>query len=223
MAVSGSFPIDLILFGMIAAFLILRLRSILGRRQGFERPPQAFQPSQAQPGSVPIADARAPAAGEPVHRSIPEPASPLGQTLLRMRSIDANFDPPGFLRGAEGAFRMIVTAFADGDRQTLRGLLSEDTYAAFDQAITAREGLGHSQVSEIRAIQSSAIEEVELKGNTATISVRLVSDQVNLTREQHGAVVNGTDALTEITDVWTFERDLGRQDPAWRLVAAHSA
>jgi predicted lipid-binding transport protein (Tim44 family) len=223
MGVSGSFPVDLILFGMIAAFLVLRLRSILGRRQGFERPPQAFQPPQAQSGVAPIADSRAMGGGEPVHRSIPDPSSALGQTLLRMRSIDPNFDPPGFLRGAEGAFRMIVTAFANGDRQTLRGLLADDTYAAFEQAITAREGLGHAQVSEIRAIQSTAIEEVELKGNTATIAVRLVSDQVNMTRDQVGVVVNGTDAVTEITDIWTFERDLGRQDPTWRLVAARSA
>ena len=94
---------------------------------------------------------------------------------------------------------------------------------AFDQAITQREALGQVQVSEIRAIPSVTIEEAELRGRTAMITVRIVSDQISLMRDQAGAPVVGTDALTEITDLWTFERDLGQPDPTWRLVAARSA
>ena len=150
-------------------------------------------------------------------------SSPLGQTLVQMKAIDRTFDPNGFLRGAEQAFGMIVTAFAAGDRTNLRALLSDDTYAAFDQAITARETAGHTQISEIRSIQSTMLEAAELAGSVATITVRIVSDQVNLTNDKSGNPVAGTEAVTEISDQWTFERDLAQPDPTWRLVAARSA
>lgn len=223
MGVSGNFPIDLILFGMIAAFLVLRLRSILGRRTGFERPPQAFQPPQGHQAGGPVVDGRAEPATDAAAHTVPDPASPFGQVMAQMKAIDRGFDPAGFLRGAEQAFRMIVTAFAAGDRATLRSLLADETYGAFDQAITAREAAGHVQISEIRSIQSTRIEDAELKGSTATITIRMVSDQVNLTNDRNGNPVTGTEAVTEITDLWTFERDLSQQDPTWRLVAARSA
>ncbi len=149
----GGFPVDLVLFGMIAAFLVLRLRSILGRRTGFERPPmQNFQP----PGvpSAPIIEGRAEPAPSPA-RPVPDPASPLGATLARMKTIDRAFDPGTFLAGAEQAFRMIVAAFARGDRAGFRNLVGEDVYRSFDLAISAREQAGHTQVSEIRSIEFS--------------------------------------------------------------------
>lgn len=223
MGVSGNFPIDLILFGMIAAFLVLRLRSILGRRTGFERPPQSYQPPQPQAAGAPVAEGRPGPAVEPVGRGIPDAATPIGQTMSRMKAIDRSFDPVAFLHGAEQAFRMIVTAFSTGDRGTLRSLLSDDTYAAFDQAITAREAAGHTQISEIRSIQSAVIEDAQLVDQTATIAVKIVSDQVNLTNDRNGNPVSGTEAVTEITDLWSFERDLSQQDPIWRLIAARSA
>lgn len=221
MGASGSFPIDLVLFGMIAAFLVLRLRSILGRRTGFERPAQPYQPPQGQK-TGPVIDAQVepvPAAG----RTIPDPASPAGQVLAKMRALDRGFEPVGFLAGAEKAFRMIVTAFAAGDRATLRSLLSDDTYHAFDLAIGAREAEGHVQVSDVKGIEAAAIETAELKGSTATITVRIVSDQISLTRDQAGLPVAGVESVTEITDIWSFERDLTSRDPTWRLVAARSA
>lgn len=223
MGASSGFPIDLILFGMIAAFLVLRLRSILGRRTGFERPPQPYQPPAATPASGPVIDARAEPAPPSTRRQVPEPASALGQTLARMRAVDPNFDPAGFLDGAEKAFRMIVAGFAAADRAALRGLLSPDTYAAFDGAITAREQAGQTQTSEIRGIETSAIEAAELRGAVASVTVRFVSDQISLTSDKDGRPVAGTDAVTEITDIWTFERDLASRDPTWRLTAARSA
>ena len=140
-----------------------------------------------------------------------------------MRTIDSGFDPAVFLDGAEKAFRIIVTAFAAGDRGTLRGLLADDTYRAFEQAIAGREAAGQTQVSTIHSIHSAAIESAELKGTTALIVVRFVSDQTSLTQDKDGHPVTGTDAVTEITDVWTFERDLSTRDPAWRLVSARSS
>jgi predicted lipid-binding transport protein (Tim44 family) len=221
---SGGFPIDLVLFGMIAAFLVLRLRSILGRRTGYERPPQTYQPPPAGPTPHgPVIDGRAEPVAPASHRAVPEPVSALGQTLARMQEVDRGFDPAGFLDGAEKAFRMIVAAFATGDRTTLRNLLADDTFSAFDQAITARETAGHQQVSEIRAIPGVSIEAAELNGTVAHLTVKFVSDQISLTRDQAGNPVAGTDAVTEITDLWTFERDLSSRDPSWRLVAARSA
>lgn len=225
MGASGGFPIDLVLFGMIAAFLVLRLRSILGRREGFERPPEPLQP-EAAPGATPreahgptIEGAAEPAGG----RALPDPAGPAGQVLERMRRIDRNFQPAHFLAGAETAFRMIVVAFATGNRDTLRPLLSDDTYRAFDAAISAREQRGETQRTEIRSITAAAIEQADLRGSLGAITIRFVSDQVNLTLGPDGQPAMGTDAVTEITDLWTFERDLATTDPTWRLVAARSA
>ncbi len=223
---SDGFPIDLVLFGMVAVFLVLRLVSILGKRTGFEQPVERVAPQQGPRGvpprgGAPVIDAVAEPA--PPTRVLPEPSSPLGMTLSAMSAIDRSFNPARFLDGAEGAFRIIVLAFAAGERTRLHPLLSEDTYRAFEGAIAEREQAGHTQHSEIRSIESSAFEHAELRGSVANISVRFVSDQVNVTNDADGHPVSGADAVTEMTDIWSFERDLAQSDPAWRLVAARSA
>jgi len=223
MGASGGFPIDLILFGMIAAFLVLRLRGILGRRTGFERPPQTFQAPQPRPAQGPIVEGHAEPVTAPANRALPDAASPVGQTLAQMKALDRGFDPVNLLNGVEQAFRMIVAAFAVGDRATLRGLLGDEIYQAFDQAITAREAQGQTQVSEIHAIQAVTVDSAEMRGSIGVITAKIVSDQVSLMRDRNGNPVVGAEAVTEITDLWTFERDLSRQDPTWRLVAARSA
>jgi predicted lipid-binding transport protein (Tim44 family) len=225
---SGGFPIDLILFAMVAAFLVLRLRSVLGRRTGFERPrregpaaydPQAPRPAaQDMPGELPPA---VPQAGG-ARRVVPDPRSPVGQGLMRIRGADPSFDPNAFLDGAEGAFRMIVDAFARGDRQTLRALLADEVYGGFEGAITGREQNGETQRSEVRAVQEMAIDAADLRGTVADVTVRFVSDQVNMTMARDGSVVSGAEAVTELTDIWTFQRDLRNADPTWRLVATRS-
>jgi predicted lipid-binding transport protein (Tim44 family) len=164
--------------------------------------------------------APAPAAGA---RPLPDPASPPGQAFGRMQHIDHSFDAARFLDGAEAAFRIIVTAFAAGDRARLRPLLADDTYGAFAAAITARETAGETQRTEIHAIEAATIETADLRGSIADVVVRFVSDQVNMTLGSDGNPMMGTDAVTEITDQWTFERDLTSSDPTWRLVAARSA
>jgi predicted lipid-binding transport protein (Tim44 family) len=220
----GGFPIDLILFGMIAAFLVLRLRSILGKRTGFERPPtverQMGQAPVAGVAAGPVIEGRA----EPVRagRPLPDPSGPVGVTLVRMRTVDRNFDPQHFLNGAESAFRMIVGAFASGDRTRLRALLADDTYRSFETAIAAREAAGETQRSEVRSIESATIEHAVLNGTVADITVKFVSDQIAETLGADGRPVAGADAVAEITDIWTFTRDLNQPDPAWRLSAARS-
>jgi len=223
MGASGGFPIDLILFGMIAAFLVLRLRSILGKRTGFERPPESVARPELRVVDDGIAPSPAAAPAAPSARSLPDPSSPTGRGLGAMQAVDASFTPEGFLQGAEMAFRMIVTAYAAGDRATLRQLLSDDTYAAFEGAIAGREQAGETQRTEIRDIPMARIDAAELRGDEASITVAFTSDQVNVTFDRASKEVAGTDAVTEINDIWTFERNLGSPDPTWRLVAARSA
>ncbi len=219
----GGFPVDLVLFGLVAAFLVLRLMSILGKRTGFERPVEPSMAAPLRPAPArdqgPVIDATA----QKVGWTLPDPASPIGQTLAAMARVDRSFDPQRFLDGAEAAFRIIVAAYAAGDRDRLKGLLAPETYGAFESAITGRESAREHQQTEIRSVQMVAIEHADLSGTVATIVVRFVSDQVNQTLAEDGSVVAGTDAVTEITDVWSFERDLATSDPAWRLVAARSA
>lgn len=219
----GGFPIDLILFAMVAAFLVLRLRSVLGKRQGFERPPQAPGMPEARAARVEgVAEDIMPARTHGARRSLPAPQSPAGQALTRIAGMDRSFDPNGFLDGAEGAFRMIVAAFAQGDRQTLRALLSDDTYAGFEQAVAGRESVGESQRTEIRSMHEMALEMAELNGSIADVTVRFVSDQVNMTTGRGGEIVAGSDAITEVIDIWTFQRDLTAKDPTWKLTATRS-
>jgi predicted lipid-binding transport protein (Tim44 family) len=223
---SGGFPVDLILFAMIAAFLVLRLRSVLGRRTGFERPPReegaAYDPRGPRDSDQPSLPPATVSPASQARVAVPDPRSPVGQALMRIRGVDAGFEPNGFLAGAEGAFRMIVDAFARGDRQTLRALLSDDTYAGFEGEISRREQAGETQRSEVRAMQEMAIEAADLRGTIADVTVRFVSDQVNLTTARDGSIAAGAEAVTELTDVWTFQRDLRSEDPTWRLVATRS-
>jgi predicted lipid-binding transport protein (Tim44 family) len=217
---ASGFPIDLILFGMIALFLVLRLRSVLGRRTGFERP--ASPPSLAEGGTVIEGHAEPVTAPPAPTRGFPPPDSPAAQTLAQMRRIDRGFDPMAFLIGAEGAFRLIVTAYAKGDRATLAPLLGPETRQVFEAAISAREAAGETLETEIKALLAATITDAALAGTRASITVRFVSDQASLTRGSNGEIVHGNEAVTEITDLWVFERDLTSADPTWRLAAAQS-
>ena len=114
MGTGSGFPIDLILFGMIAAFLVLRLRSILGRRTGFERPPQPYQPPPTASGAAPIIEGRAEHSAPAATRPVPDPASELGQTLSRMRVIDRRFDPAGFLVARNPTTGVVMNALSLG-------------------------------------------------------------------------------------------------------------
>lgn len=227
---AGGFPIDLILFGMVAAFLVLRLRSILGRRTGYEPPPQAAPRPGARPAgrpAPPVIEGQAEPVPPRPGRKLPDAASPAGQGLAQICGIDRNFDPARFLAGAEQAFRLIVERFAAGDRAGLRPLLTDDTFAAFDQVIAAREEAGETQRTEIRAMLEVAITEATVlpaAGSQlrADIVVRFTSEQISLTTDRAGKPVHGVDAITHIIDLWTFERDLKLPDPAWRLAATRS-
>ena len=224
----GDFPhyFDLILFAMVAAFLILRLRSVLGRRTGHERRPD---PLLARPSGretsignnvVPLG-ARGPAPPPPLPTTKPPDAVAAG--LERIRSADPGFDPAGFLEGARMAFDMIVAAFAAGDKAQLRPLLSDEVYKPFSDAIAEREAAGETLETRVLQLKAIDIVEAELAGRMARVTVKFVTDQVNVLRAHDGSVVDGhPEDPAEKTDFWTFARDTRSGDPNWVLVTTAS-
>ena len=224
----GDFPhyFDIILFAMVAAFLILRLRSVLGRRTGHERRPDSFPRTAEQATDkagnnvVPLA-APGPATRPPLPTTKPPDAVAAG--LERIRSADSGFDPAGFLEGARTAFEMIVAAFAAGDKAQLRPLLSDEVYKPFSDAITERENAGETLETRILNLKSIDIVEAGLTGRMARVTVKFVTDQVNVLRAHDSSVVDGhPDDSAEKTDFWTFARDTRSSNPNWVLVTTAS-
>lgn len=225
----GDLPhyFDIILFAMVAAFLILRLRSVLGRRTGHERRPDALNPrpveqtgDKAGNNVVPLG-ARGAAAELPPPAGKPPDAVAAG--LERIRSADPAFDPAGFLEGARMAFEMIVAAFAAGDKAQLRPLLSDDVYKPFGDAITEREAAGETLETRILRLKSIDIAEAALVGRVARVTVKFVTDQINVLRAHDGSIVDGhPEEPTEKIDFWTFARDTHSSDPNWVLAATAS-
>ncbi|WP_298213944.1 Tim44/TimA family putative adaptor protein [Acidocella sp.] len=217
----GGFPVILVILAGIAVFLALRLRSVLGKRIGFEKPPVSAPPGRNPAPQAPVIEGQAlplPPAG----RSVPDPRSELGQRLMQIVNRDPQFDPPLFLAQAEENFRKIVTAFADGDRATLRALLSPHVYQTFEAAIAAREAAGERQRTEIKSILSAGIEDAQIAGDVAGIVVRFVSAQKHARLDASGSTIPGSEEETDLSDLWTFERNLRGADPVWRLSAARS-
>ena len=221
----GDFPhyVDIILFAMIAAFLVLRLRSVLGRRTGNERRRDSFVgPAEASRDKV-VALGQRPDNGA---LRVPEGAAPgsVAAGVAQIRRADGDFDPSSFLEGARGAFEIIVSAFARGDKARLRPLLSDEVFRGFAAAIDERQTAGETLESRILAIKSVDIAEAALNGHTARVTVKLISDQINVVRGSDGRVIDGDpEHPIEKTDFWTFTRDTRSSDPNWSLVATGSA
>ncbi len=118
---------------------------------------------------------------------------------------------------------MIVTAYAQGDRRTLKNLLSKEVYDGFEQAIKDRESRGEKAETRFVSIDKADLTGAEVKAKTAQITVRFVSQLVSVTRDRDGNVIDGSpDKVTDVTDVWTFARDLSSRDPNWKLVATEA-
>jgi predicted lipid-binding transport protein (Tim44 family) len=213
---------DIILFAMIAAFLVLRLRSVLGRRTGNERRRELFARRPA-----PVADKVATADGADKVTAIsaiaPKPADAVAEGLGRIRRADASFDPPQFLEGARIAFEMIVSAFAKGDKAALRPLLSDEVFRPFAQTIDERAAARETVETRELKLDDAEIVEADMAGRTARVTVKLVSHQISVTRAMDGSIVDGDpNHAVEKTDYWTFARDTRFTDPNWMLVATSS-
>jgi predicted lipid-binding transport protein (Tim44 family) len=213
---------DIILFAMVAAFLVLRLRSVLGRRTGNERRRELFvrRPRPAPQNGPDRVDTSAAPVGPAL--SGPSPDGVAGG-LNQIRRIEPSFDPGHFLGGARVAFDMIVSAFAKGDKTALQPLLSEEVFQQFASAIDERNAAKEVLETRILRLDGADIIEAELLGRTAQISVKLVSQQINVTRAMDGSIVDGDpEHSNEKTDYWTFARDTQSDNPNWVLVATSS-
>jgi predicted lipid-binding transport protein (Tim44 family) len=230
------FDIYTIIFLALAVFIFLRLRSVLGQRTGRERPPYPTQESPRRPLDtvVPMPQRPAEAAPRPVEtatatapadrwKDIAETGSPAIAGLDAVAAAEPNFDGKHFMAGARAAYEMIVTAFAGGDRRQLRNLLSREVFDGFDAAISERERRGETAESRFVSIDASTVTAAELRNRTAQITVRFVSKLISATRDRAGAVIDGNaEKVTDVTDVWTFARDISSRDPNWKVIATEA-
>ena len=239
---SEAFDIYTLLFLVLAVVIFIRLRNVLGRRTGNERPPyDPYTTPDAKRAGAPEANepvvalprgrsARVEASGpsmEDIEARLERHApkdSPLGQSLTALMRADPGFDPGQFLDGAKAAYEMIVMAFAEGDEAMLRQLLGDDVYEGFERAIRERETRGEKVESSLVAIDKADIIEAEVKNRTAYVTAKFVSELISVTRDADGEVVEGDPKkVREVTDIWTFAREVASKNPNWKLVATEAA
>ncbi len=211
----------------------------MGQRTGRERPPYdpysardavrspatdkvvTLQPRPAEPAATRPVEATPPAADR--WKDIAEKGSGVAAGLDAIAAADPGFDAKHFITGARAAYEMIVTAFAEGDRRQLRSLLSREVYDGFDTAISERESRGETAETRFVSIDGSTITSAELRARTAQITIRFVSKLISATRERSGNVIDGNaEKVTDVTDVWTFARDISSRDPNWKVVATEA-
>jgi predicted lipid-binding transport protein (Tim44 family) len=237
---------DIILIGLVAVFLILRLRSVLGKRTGNERPParDPFTPPAPPPASPRLGDAPASQSGNDNVVTLPtgNPPAPrpslsttgpggIRATVLptaapgvaAIRGADPAFEPIGFTAGARAAFTTIVEAFAKDDTASLRPLLDPPTYASFEAAIRGRAERKEKAETTLIGFEASDVARASLQGSEAVVTVRFVSEQINVLRNADGQIVDGNpNEVQKVVDLWTFRRDTKSSDPNWLLIKTES-
>lgn len=236
----GTDNIITLFFLIVAALIFLNLRSVLGKRTGSEKPP--FDPYTRDPRSVdtrnqPADDGKvitlprrdqqqAPAEAYNRYEAIDDfvPAgTELNDKLRRIQDVDPSFEPKQFVDGAKVAYEMVVQGFAEGDRKSLKTLLSNEVYQGFDQAISQREKAGQKVKSTFIGIEKADITDARLDGSEVTITMRIVSQLISATYDAAGEVVEGNaDSVAEVIDSWSFARDTRSRDPNWKLVQTQS-
>lgn len=223
---------DIIILAMIAGFLILRLRRVLGRRDGHEggyhdrfrdREQMEQEGKRGEDNVVQLPDrSEAPDEAPPLDLDI-DKDDPVAAGLTQIRVADPSFGPDEFIEGAKMAFEMILNGFSHGDRKTLKGLLSPDVYKNFDEAITERERAGEVLEDTLVGIRSAKIVEAAMDGNHSVLTVKFVSEQISALRDAEGNIIDGNpNEVIDVTDFWTFSRDTRSSDPNWTLIGTES-
>lgn len=215
-----------------ALFIFWKLRSVLGTRNGNERPPydpyvgdENADAADADnvvtlPGAKRRRDDEEAGAVEAAIKKIAGRSKTLKQGLTAIVSRDPSFEPDQFLGGAKMAYEMIVTGFADGDKRALKGLLSREVYENFASAIDDRAGRGEKVQASFVGIEKADIKGAELAKDEAQITVKFVSQMISATLDKAEEVIDGDlQEVAEVIDVWTFARPVKSRDPNWKLVA----
>jgi predicted lipid-binding transport protein (Tim44 family) len=233
---------------IVAVVVVLKLRSVLGRRTGDEEARlERYRAQQRQRDAAGAHSDNVVAMPRRDHEAAPSAAAQevavadaeerineypginaeVREGLLAIAKLDPNFDPDHFVRGSKQAYEMIVTAFAEGNRKLLKSLLSRDVYEGFERAIAERETRGEQIDQSFVGINKANIVESEVKSGIASVTVRFVSQLISATRDKAGAILQGDpQRIKEVTDIWTFRRDIStprmRENPNWELVATQS-
>src|SRR5262249_32943769 len=198
-----------------------------GQRTGRERPP--YDPYSApdtvrnasgdkvvtlpQRNAEPVRPPEPAEGGPDRYAGFASPGSPVARGLDTIVAADRNFDVKQFIAGARAAYEMIVTAYATGDRRSLKGLLEREVYDGFDAVIRQREARGETVETRFVSIDTAEIINAQLRGKMAHLTLRFVSQLVSATRNRNGNVIDGSaDSVTSVTDVWTFAREVTSRD-----------
>ena len=211
--------LEIVILAMIAAFLGLRLYSVLGRRAEHEEEsvPQRFDAGDNATTPSPLG----PQAAQPAPQRVVELEGAMPAVERGVREIanaDRSFDISQFVDGAKGAYEMVLEAFWQGDKDTLRDLCDDDVYDGFTAAIDAREAAGHTLDNKLIRIEETRVHSAAMEGRMARIAMLFVADIAAVTRDKDGNVVAGSlDDAVESRDVWTFSRNIGSSDPNWVL------
>ena len=214
---------DIFLFAVIAGVILFRLYTVLGRRTGNERPPQeSYRLSGRAPADAPAQKDNVvplPIAAR-AGQAADAPTDPVARGLLDIKLADRSFETEHFISGARAAYELIVTAFARGDRAQLKPLLSDEVFAAFGQVIGGREQRKEAVSFTFVGFKDVKIVHAALKGRSAEITLAVGSQFISATTNADGAIIEGdSKSVRDVTDVWTFARDVRARDPNWLLVA----
>jgi predicted lipid-binding transport protein (Tim44 family) len=243
----GRIDVTTLLFLVLAVVIFLKLRSVLGRRTGHEQTRyeryKARQEASQRNGKLATSEKvvtlprreKEDAAVRPVEQQpkagveerVKEVAggnSSVADGLLSIARADPEFDPDSFLKGARAAYEIIVTAFAEGNSKTLKDLLSREVFDGFAGAITDRESRGEQIDQSFVGIKGANVVEAELKSGVAQVTVKFLSELISATRDKAGEVVGGDPKrIKEVTDIWTFAREVDSRNPNWKLIATQAA
>ncbi len=235
---------DILLIALVAIFLILQLRRVLGRRTGTERErPNPFSPPARDQGAEQggkVIDLPSRDVGRDGGRDgardggpavLPRPDLPRSVEVVKkgggaesglaaIKAVDPGFEARSFVAGARGAFEIIVNAFAAGDTKALRPLLNDEVYDRFAGEVARRNAAKETLTTNLVGFDASEIVAAELRGSEARVTVRFVCEQINVTRNAEGLIVDGNpNEVSKLTDIWTFARNTASSDPNWLLVA----
>ncbi len=225
----------------IAVFILLKLRSVLGQRTGYQKREDLFEKAAKRES----ANENKPAADNVVKLpnrggennveveeknlkvqkidSIAKPRTKLNKGLKEILAVDPEFSPKEFLGGADMAYEMIVNAFADGDKRSLQNLLSTEVFKGFEAVIDERASNGETVKSSFIGIDASEISQAEMKDRMANVTVKFESQIVSATFDKDSKLIEGDEnEVVRVKDIWTFSRDTRSRDPNWKLVATEA-
>jgi predicted lipid-binding transport protein (Tim44 family) len=225
----GSFAsFDIVILGIIAVVAFMMLRSLFGKKTGNEEtrarsrflpPKEAPVNQRTQPQPMGETGARQPERVSSIDE-FAEPGSPLAQALTEIQLEDSSFDPGIFMNGAKAAYEMIISAFAAGDKKTLKPLLSDEVYGSFTKVIETRASAKETIEQTFIGINSSKVDGAALTSKIAEITVKFVSELISVTKNGDGAVIQGDpNQVFKVIDIWTFSRDMKSSDPNWHVSA----